>query len=146
MAPPPLLILPFAFAGVILRMWLPLQVFGMERTGHLIGWPLLILSIGLELWSVRTMAHLHESPAVYRPTKNLVTSGPFAFSRNPMYLGFVLIHLGLGLVVNTLWHLLLLPVPVILLHYGVIVREERYLEGRFHDNYRRYRIRVRRWI
>ena len=145
-APPPLLTAPFLVAGVLLRLWIPLRLFPDALIGHAAGWPLILASVALMVWSVRTMTRQRESPDVYRPTNKLTTSGSFAFSRNPIYLAFILAHLGAGLAVNTLWHVILLPAPLALLHYGVIAREERYLSRRFGDEYQQYRARVRRWL
>ena len=145
-APPPLLVLPFLVAGVLLRLWRPLPLFPNALIGHAVGWPLILASAALMVWSVRTMVRQRESPDVYRPTNKIVTSGPFALSRHPIYLAFILVHLGAGLAVNTLWHVILLPAPLVLLHYGVIAREERYLSRRFGHEYQWYRAQVRRWL
>ncbi len=145
-APPPLLVLPFLMAGALLRLWVPLALFPGDLIGHAAGWPLVLAGAALMVWSVRAMTRQHESPDIYRPTNKLITSGPFAFTRNPIYLAFVLAHLGAGLAMNTLWHVVLLPAPLALLHYGVIAREERYLSRRFGDEYQQYRARVRRWL
>ncbi|MFL6192698.1 MAG: methyltransferase family protein, partial [Thermoanaerobaculia bacterium] len=66
--------------------------------------------------------------------------------RNPMYLGMTLLYLGLALWIGTLWPLPLLPVALWATQRYVIAREERYLEAKFGDDYRRYKERVRRWI
>jgi protein-S-isoprenylcysteine O-methyltransferase Ste14 len=80
------------------------------------------------------------------PATTLVVTGPYGFSRNPMYVARTLLYLGLGLTMNALGVLATL-VPVLpIVHYGVVKREERYLEGKFGDAYRRYRSRVRRWL
>jgi protein-S-isoprenylcysteine O-methyltransferase Ste14 len=76
----------------------------------------------------------------------LVTEGPFRFSRNPGYLGLGLTYVGLSLLVEARWPLLLLPFVLIIIDRGVISQEERYLERRFGSEYRTYRQRVRRWL
>jgi protein-S-isoprenylcysteine O-methyltransferase Ste14 len=82
----------------------------------------------------------------YAETKALTTAGPYGLTRNPMYLGLVLVTAGLGLVLNSMW-LVLIAVPVLLLLRNlVILHEERYLEEKFGDTYRDYTKRVRRWL
>ncbi|KKS25833.1 MAG: hypothetical protein UU84_C0036G0009 [Candidatus Yanofskybacteria bacterium GW2011_GWC2_41_9] len=75
-----------------------------------------------------------------------MTSGPFQFTRNPMYLSLTSIYIGLSLIINTYWLLLFLPFVLIILHYGVILREEKYLEKKFKEEYVSYKSQVRRWF
>jgi protein-S-isoprenylcysteine O-methyltransferase Ste14 len=82
----------------------------------------------------------------WRPSTALVTGGVYRFTRNPMYLAMVLLHLGLALAVDSAVALALLPSLLALVQAGVVLREERYLERRFGDEYRRYRASVRRWL
>ena len=81
-----------------------------------------------------------------RPTTAIVTSGPFRFSRNPLYLSLTLLYFGLILAFNT-WRGIILLVPLlIIMHFGVVLREERYLEQKFGDEYRDYKARVARYV
>ncbi|HUE78823.1 MAG TPA: isoprenylcysteine carboxylmethyltransferase family protein [Sphingomicrobium sp.] len=82
----------------------------------------------------------------WRSSTTLVTDGPFRWTRNPMYLGMSLIYIGLALAADSLAALLLLVPVLIIIQTQVIVREERYLEGKFGDEYRAYKARVRRWL
>ncbi len=88
----------------------------------------------------RTTIHVH------RATTALITRGPFRYSRNPAYVALVLLYVGLAVVLDSIWVLAMLVPALTVLHHGVIVREERYLERLFGEEYRRYRARVRRWI
>ncbi len=106
----------------------------------------IVVSIALSAWSVTEMRKVGASPDAYRPPSALVASGPFRLSQNPIYLSFVLIYAGVGLIVNSFWMLLLLPVVIFGLTRGIIIRDERFLEGIFGDEYRNYRARVRRWL
>lgn len=112
----------------------------------LLGIALIGTAILIGLWAVRTMAEGGASPDAIRPPSALVTDGPFRFSRNPIYLGFVFIYAGLGLVFGSLWILLLTPAVLLGLTQAIIVHDERLLESRFGDHYRAYRARVRRWL
>ena len=80
------------------------------------------------------------------PSTALVAGGPYRFSRNPIYLALTLIFLGLAAAANSLWLLLLLPAVLAVMHYGVVLREERYLGGKFGERYLDYKARVRRWL
>ena len=73
-------------------------------------------------------------------------TGPYRFSRNPIYLSMILLHLGAGVWTKSLWFFVLAVLSVALLAWGVISREERYLERKFGDAYLSYKSRVRRWI
>jgi protein-S-isoprenylcysteine O-methyltransferase Ste14 len=91
-------------------------------------------------WAVRAAADLD----LTRPGM-LVRGGPYAYSRNPMYLAWTLVYAGTACVVSTVWPLLLLPLVLLVVHVTV-VREERSLEHRFGAQYRSYRTAVRRYL
>jgi len=82
----------------------------------------------------------------YRPTTAIVDSWPYSFTRNPMYLAMALVYIGIALFFNSLWPFLLLPLVLLVMHRGVIEREERYLEQKFGSDYVDYRSRVPRWL
>ncbi|WP_448808266.1 methyltransferase family protein [Agromyces bauzanensis] len=77
--------------------------------------------------------------------ESLVSTGPYAFSRHPMYVGWWLIHLGVGVMRGTLWVAATLPVAVLVEHVGGVVAEERELQARFGEEYSRYAERVPRY-
>jgi len=81
-----------------------------------------------------------------QPTLAIVTDGPFRYTRNPLYLASTGLYLAVTLLVNALWPVVLLPLILVVLHWGVIRREERYLETKFGEPYRAYRASVRRWL
>jgi protein-S-isoprenylcysteine O-methyltransferase Ste14 len=81
-----------------------------------------------------------------RPTSRLVTDGPFRYTRNPGYLGGAMMYAGIASLTNALWVIVLLPVMLLMMQRTVIEREERYLEGKFGEEYLRYKAQVRRWI
>ena len=80
------------------------------------------------------------------PTTAIVVSGPFRFSRNPLYLALTLVYSGLTLAFNVWWGVVVLIPLLAVMHRGVVVREERYLERKFGERYRQYRSRVRRYL
>lgn len=82
----------------------------------------------------------------YRPSRKIVSRGPYRFTRNPMYVGFAIITMGIAILADSAWALLAVPVGVVAMDRLVIAREERYLEGKFGEEYLAYKRRVRRWI
>jgi len=81
-----------------------------------------------------------------KPSISLVTSGPYRFSRNPLYVALTLIYAGLTMLLNSWWGFLLLAPVLSVLHIGVVRREEAYLERKFGDEYPAYKGSVRRYI
>jgi len=81
-----------------------------------------------------------------KPTSTLITDGPFGYGRNPGYLAGAMVYAGIASLTNVLWVFLLLPVVLLTMRRTAIEREERYLEGKFGEEYLRYKARVRRWI
>ena len=81
-----------------------------------------------------------------QPASALVTTGPFRYSRNPMYLALSILQVGVGIWMNNVWVVVLLLPVLAWIAYGVIAREERYLAGRFGQPYLAYQARVRRWL
>ena len=80
------------------------------------------------------------------PTTAIVEAGPYRFTRNPIYLGMFLGLVGLAIGFDSLWLLATLVPFALVIRYGVVAREEAYLERKFGDAYRHYRTRVRRWL
>ncbi len=111
-----------------------------------VGWPLLIIGLGMGVWGKKTMeqAGTHVNP--YYATKTIVTKGPFRFTRNPLYIALTLIYVAISVLLNTAWPLVALPMILLVVHYGVIKQEEAYLERKFGADYAEYKTNVRRWI
>ena len=147
LAPPPLIYLSFLAAGLALHyLWVKLPYFPQGWIGHAAGWPIFALGLLLLLWCIRTFSRSGENIRIEKPTHALAAGGPFRFSRNPIYMGLTLAYIGLSLVFNSYWPLPFLPLVLVIMHFGVIKREEAYLEGLFGQDYRTYRAEVRRWL
>jgi len=82
----------------------------------------------------------------YGKATTVVSSGPFRYSRNPIYVGLLLVVAGFAIALNSAWQLAAAVLLLLLLHYGVVLREERFLAAAFGDEYRDYTHRVRRWL
>ena len=143
---PPILFLAFLILGIALRFIIKFPIFSQSSVGYAAGGLLIILGVFLAGWAIKTFKKLGETPHHGNPIHKIIASGPFQFTRNPMYLSMISIYIGLGLIINTYWPLLFLPLMLIILHYGVILREEEYLEKKFKDQYVSYKSRVRRWF
>jgi len=111
-----------------------------------LGLALFVLPFGLAIWGARTFGRHGTVVKPTGDTTQVVTSGPFKYTRNPMYVSLVVIYLGGMLLFRLPWALVLLPAVVLALHFGVIFPEEKYLESKFGESYVAYKRRVRRWL
>lgn len=116
---------------------------GMARIGF--GVSLALAGIGLTVAAAVEMAKAGTNIPTWQPTLALVTSGVFAFLRNPIYAGLSLVYLGVALILGSLGTVVLLPVVLVLMQIGVVSREERYLEAKFGAAYTAYCAQVSRW-
>ncbi len=105
-----------------------------------------VVALALATWAIVTMTKAGSNVPTNRPTTTIVESGPYRFTRNPIYLGMFGGLIGLAIAFDTLWLLLMLVPFALVIRYGVVAREEAYLERKFGDLYRGYRLRVRRWL
>jgi protein-S-isoprenylcysteine O-methyltransferase Ste14 len=144
-ARPPLVYLGSIAIGVILHFAWPTSLLPPNVSPH-VGVPVVLLAIGLVLFAVRTFRAAGTPVPGNRPTTTIVRTGPYRFSRNPIYLAFSLLQLGIALWVNSLWLVLTLLAAVAVMSLVVIPREERYLEARFPAEYPPYKASVRRWL
>ena len=143
---PPLTFVPPLAAGLLLHFLLPLRFFPEWWIGHAVGWPLVVAGVLMLTLSKRTMHRAGIDPNPYEPTSSIVATGPYALSRNPIYVGAAVVYVGIAVVLNMVWPVLFLPIGMALLYYGVIAQEESYLEKVFGDEYLKYKARVRRWM
>lgn len=144
-APPPLILLGFFLAGLGLD-WLRPVPFLPQSIQYALGGALIALALALAVSAIVCFSRAGTNVPTRRPATALVAAGPYRFSRNPIYVGMIALLLGAGVMVDSVW-IVALAVPfALVLRYGVIAREERYLEAKFADSYRAYRARVRRWV
>ena len=137
--------------GFLLDRLLPLP-FALPRIGSvhwisvIIAATLILIGIALFAAGVRNFSRAETPLPTNQPARVLVTTGIHGRTRNPVYLGFFLMYVGIGLAVHSLWILVLTMPIAAAIRYGVVAREEAYLERRFGDIYRDYKARVRRWV
>ena len=127
--------------GTVIQILFSKYLFSSQYIGHISGWPLLFIGFGLCIWSVIEAKEVN----IANPNA-LLTSGPYGFSRNPMYVGWTLGYLGIACIANSVWILAAAPLVLIYIHLVDIRNEERKLHERFGDEYREYKKRVRRYI
>jgi protein-S-isoprenylcysteine O-methyltransferase Ste14 len=144
-APPPLIYGAAFIVGLLIHRALPVPVLP-ETLADWIGVVFVLASIPIAITAFRAMIRAQTSFDPRKPTTAIVSEGPFHYSRNPMYISLTLLYLGVSLLINALWILLLVVPLLVVIRYGVIAREEAYLERKFGDEYLRYKARVRRWI
>jgi protein-S-isoprenylcysteine O-methyltransferase Ste14 len=144
-APPPLIYLGALLFGLLLSRRFPMR-FLPRTMARALGWPLLGGGVLLLGWFERAMRQADTPSNPYKPVERIATEGPFRYSRNPGYLAMTMIYAGIASLANALWAVLLLPVALVVIQRGVIEREERYLEGKFGEEYVSYKAQVRRWI
>jgi protein-S-isoprenylcysteine O-methyltransferase Ste14 len=135
-----------AFVVVLVLHWIwPLKIVR-QPIAFWLGLVLLVPSLALAAWGRQTMHGAGTNISPLRPTISLVTSGPYRFTRNPLFVAITLLYLGLTMLLNSWWGMVLLAPVLLILHWGVVRREERYLELKFGDEYAEYRSRVRRYV
>ena len=130
-APPPLIYLGFILVGLALEYVWPGPLLP-EDVQYGLGAALIAL------------AFLIVDP--YKPVTAIIRNGPFRWTRNPLYLGMVIVQLGVAAAVDGLWIAVLVIPTIFVVSIGVIVREERYLERKFGEEYLAYKAAVRRWV
>ncbi|MEP7067537.1 MAG: isoprenylcysteine carboxylmethyltransferase family protein [Gemmatimonadota bacterium] len=147
--PPPLL---FAFpliTGFIVQHFVPIRIVrgtDPERILRMAGTAEIGIALVLIGWAISTFVKRNTPVIPIKRARTLVAEGPFKITRNPMYLGFAVLYLGITFVANALWPLVFLPEALALTYLFAIRLEEDYLGREFGDSYREYCSRVRRWI
>src|SRR5712691_4264472 len=107
-----------------------------------IGGLLSAAGVALAIVAERSFRRAGTDPKPWKPTSALVTDGVYAYLRNPMYVGLALLVAGIGIALASDWTLVMLVAAALVIHFGVIKREERYLGAKFGDAYRQYRTKV----
>jgi protein-S-isoprenylcysteine O-methyltransferase Ste14 len=143
--PPPLIHLAPLVSGLLIDRKFHVSLLP-RSVARVLGWVLLGGGVLLSGWFRGTMREAEAPIRTDTPVPRLVTSGPFRYTRNPGYLSLAMIYTGVAVLRNALWAILLLPVGLLVIQREVIVREERYLERTFREEYLQYKRSVRRWV
>jgi protein-S-isoprenylcysteine O-methyltransferase Ste14 len=141
---------PVAIGAPLLTGWLATRAWGDPvglgdwRTP--VGGLLVVAFVAWNGWALWLFRRHETGLLPGQATHELIEEGPYRLSRNPLYVGLLVLYLGLALLAPTVWGLVLSPVAVLLLLWGAILPEERFLHERFGQPYDEYRRRVPRWL
>ena len=147
-ARPPLLFLAALLLGFVSDrlLPLPLPVPRIDLVHWIIAGSLILIGLALAAAGIRNFSQSRTPVPTNEPTRALVTTGTHGWTRNPIYLGMFLVYGGIGIAVRSP-SILILTLPLaIAIRYGVVAREEAYLEQRFGHTYRDFKARVHRWL
>jgi protein-S-isoprenylcysteine O-methyltransferase Ste14 len=146
-ARPPLIFLGALLLGLAADQLLPVPFVAEAGCGRwIIGGVLIVIGLGFAAAGIRDFSQAGTPVPTNEPTRALATDGIHGWSRNPIYVGMFLLYGGIAVAARSAWALILMVPLAITIRYGVVAREEAYLERRFHDVYRDYTSRVRRWL
>ena len=143
--PPPFIYLSFLVAGLLLSRVRPLTVVpAFYATVFRIA--SIVVAIAVAGAGFRELRRPETTVRPDQPSSTIVNSGPYRFTRNPLYLSLATLYLGIGLWTNSLWVILLLVPLLFVMTRQVIAREEAYLERAFGDTHLNYKSQARRWL
>jgi protein-S-isoprenylcysteine O-methyltransferase Ste14 len=143
--PPPLIALLSILFGALLNWFWPAPIIS-ESLRWPLGALLSLVGVGIAVSCSRLFKKAQTNIQPSKTTTQIVTTGIYGLSRNPIYLSFVITGIGIAVAVNSLW-IMLMQIPVVLLiRKFVIAKEEHYLESKFGDEYRSYKLKVSRWM
>ena len=144
--PPPLVYLIAVFAGVLLHVLLPLPLALPSALRAALAGLAALLGAALIRSAIGHFRRTGQDPIPWKSTPEIISSGIYRFTRNPMYVGMAFIQLGIGIALRNGWIVVLLPVAMGFIYATAIRHEEAYLERKFGESYTRYKASVRRWL
>ncbi|SAL51222.1 hypothetical protein AWB73_05354 [Caballeronia turbans] len=144
--PPPFVYLGALLLGLAAERFITLRSFGIDWRLLAATGALLFVVGAAMLAGAGLFRRLGTSVPPSQPTTHIATTGPYRWTRNPMYLGIALIYGGLAIGFDGPIAFASLPLVLIVIQTQVVAREELYLEAKFGDDYRRYKAEVRRWL
>jgi len=144
-APPPMIALAIIALGVVLGESWPAEIIPTPWQ-YIVGGAIIAAAILLMAYAFRHFGQANTPVPTRHTPSTLVTSGVYTITRNPIYLAMMLLIMGLGVTLDNVWLLLLAAVFQQIIRWGVIAREEKYLEAKFGEEYRTFKEQTRRWI
>lgn len=143
--PPPAFYLTALVIGIALNYLWPLSFFA-GSSNYVVGALFVIVSLAMMPPILMRFRRAGTTFDVRKAASRLITDGPYRFSRNPAYLALTLVYLGIGILLDNGWVLVLVLPVFVLMHRGIVPSEERHLEAKFGEQYLRYKAAVRRWL
>lgn len=143
--PPPLVFLILMLAAYGVHHFWPMRLGSLSEFKY-IGVVVIILGICIVILARRSFKRAETSIEPWRPTTKIVSTGIFSYSRNPIYVAFCFISIGIGAFFNSIWILLSFIPSAVIIYYIAIKKEEAYLEEKFGEEYVYYKNKVRRWL
>jgi protein-S-isoprenylcysteine O-methyltransferase Ste14 len=143
--PPPLIFLGFILCACLIHLYWPVS-FPSSTILKFIGVVVIILGLAVVIAASRIFKKVDTNIEPWKPTSKIVSNGVFAYSRNPIYMAFCLVPIGVGFIVGSYWILMSFFPAAITVYFVAIKKEEIYLEQKFGDEYLTYKSNVRRWV
>ena len=143
--PPPLIFLILLLAAYGVQHFWPIGI-GISSGFKYFGLGIVMLGISIVILVSRSFKHAKTNIEPWKPTTNIISTGIFAYSRNPIYAAFCLVPMGMGVFLNSFWILISFIPSAVLVYTLAIRKEEAYLEKKFGEEYVHYKSKVRRWL
>jgi protein-S-isoprenylcysteine O-methyltransferase Ste14 len=144
---PPILFLGVCALALLAARLYPLPWPGVDDTpARAIGYGFGVAGLALMAWGFLTLRRAGTTVMPNATAGKLVTDGPFYYRRNPIYMGEVLLFLGLAQLTGNIWYAIVAPLFAVAIHHLAILPEERHLENRFGEAYLQYKEHTRRWF
>ncbi len=144
-APPPLIFLGGLILGGLLSRFFQGSLLP-DGVAIVAGIVLILSGLAIVLTAILQMRRAKTNVEPWKPTTAILDTGIYGISRNPIYIAMVLVYAGIAFLFNSFWFLPPLILVLLIIHFGVILREEKYLAEKFGDEYLNYKNRVRRWL
>ncbi len=143
--PPPISFLGLGLIGVGMEYVIPLSI-GIDSWANYLGGGVIIVSILSIMFMFKLYKRYETEIEPWKTTSKIITTGPYKYSRNPVYIFFCGVPIGLGIAFNTYWALFAFIPALIIVYYTAVKKEEKYLETKFGQEYLDYKAKVRRWL
>ena len=143
--PPPLVFIGLGVVGVGLQYVIPLSI-GIDTPANYLGIGVIIVSIAGIGFLFKLFKRYETEIEPWKTTSNIITTGPYKYSRNPVYIFLCGVPIGLGIIFNTYWALFAFIPALIIVYYTAVKKEEKYLETKFGQDYLDYKTKIRRWL
>ena len=145
--PPPLFYILIFVAGVFIQKKIPLNdTLFKSPAMKIVGSVFFIIALFFSVRSLRQFFKSKNTLVLIKPASSLQTDGVYNISRNPMYVALTILYLAVTCFIGNWWNIILLPLLLLIVQEYIIKREEKYLDRQFGRQYKRYKLKVRRWL